>query len=295
MEPIKIKLFVLLLLIPLLSCTKESEPASQMEIKFRANLDGEQLTKASQPFEVGVKSLIYVYKATDQPESINPIANSPIEATGSSGGVLTTASPVYLPKGSYDFYSVSINDKTSFGPTITQGVSGSLTNKVDYLWAKCAPVNEGGTVIFEYGHKAVKVIITLTQGSGVSNLNVTSIKITPSKPSANTKLALSSGQITAATQTGDLDAMKLEANSGSYIMLPLSSNPINIEIEANLTIAGASHTGKKYSATIPAQAYQGGSCYLLSLSVNASSVTFNGATVKDWDSKNISSITLTEQ
>lgn len=277
------------------ACTKEGEDLkSESEIKFRASYENEVSTKAPTPFGTGNKATVIGFIAGADVTAASPVAGTPVELTGGAAGVLSPATPVYLPKGYYDFYSVSANDASSPGITFTSGLSAQLINGKDYLWAKQVNIAQGGTVILSFSHKAVGVEINIAAGSGVSSLTVTSIRFTPTKPESSSKMALLTGAIGSSTTKDVLTSMNLESLRGRYIMLPLSSQQLDVEVTVNAVIGGVSLSGKVYSASIPSMSYTSGNYYTLNLTVSASSMTFSGSTVDDWATQTISGVTLTE-
>jgi len=278
-----------------ISCEKNEFSNKIEESKFYASYSGESQTKATTTFTSGNKATILGYSAGANVTSATPVSGTPVDATCSSSGLLTPSSPVFLPKGSYDFYSVSLNNATSPNMTFSSGVSGQLSNGIDYLWANCTGIAQGGTVSFVYKHKAVGIEINVASGTGISNLSVTSIKITPTTPAANSKMSLSNGSIGETSGVGALTEVSLSGLKGKYIMLPLSSIGINIELTVNATIGGTAVTAKKYSASIPAQAYSSGYYYTINLTVSSTSLQFSGALVDDWTGQTITGISLTEQ
>lgn len=278
------------------SCNKEEIGIKTVEeMKFSASYNQEVVTKAPVPFTSGYKATIIGYVAGAAPLSATPVAGTPLEATAGAGGVLTPSTAVYLPKGSYDFYSVSLNSSTPAGITFTSGLSEQLTNQKDYIWAKHTGVSEGGVVTFGYNHKAVGVEINIAAGTGVTSMSVTSIRFTPTKPDASSKLTLSTGVIGVAADKDVLTSMSLSSAKGTYIMLPMASQAIGIEVTVNATIGGTAVTGKVYTGTIPARAYLSGTYYTINLTVSATSMSFTGSTVDDWTSQSITGVTLTEQ
>lgn len=278
-----------------ISCEK-SEPSNFIEeSKFYASFNAETQTKATTPFTNGNKATIYGYSAGANVTSATPVSGTPVDATCGPAGLLTPTTPVFLPKGSYDFYSVSLNNGNSPNMTFSSGVSGQLSNGIDYLWAKCVNIAQGGTASFTYNHKAVGIEINVTPGTGISNLSVTSISITPATPAANSKMNLSSGSIGESNSVGAMTPISLSGQQGKYIMLPLSSIGINIELTVNATIGGTAVTAKKYSASIPAQAYSSGYYYKINLTVSSTALQFSGAQVDDWTNQTITGISLTEQ
>ncbi len=279
------------------SCQKERgiDESERKAMKFYASYIFEATTKAPAVFPSGNKATIIGYIAGANVSSATPVAGTPVEATGGASGILSPASALFLPKSSYDFYSVSLNSTAPAALTFTSGLSVQLSNGTDYLWAKHASVSEGGAVTFSYFHKAAGMEINVSAGTGVTGLTVTSIKFTPAKPDASSKMNLSTGTIGSAAVKDVLTSMSLASNKGTFIMVPLASQSLNIEVTVNATIGGTSLSGKVYTATIPAQIYNGGTYYTLNLTVSATSMSFTGAQVEDWTSQTITGLTLIEQ
>jgi len=277
------------------SCQKEQKENSAKGILFYASYNGDIQTKATSVFTSGNKVTILGYSSGVDVTSSSAVSGTPLEATCGASGLLTPASALYLPKGSYDFYSVSLNSSTAPGLIFTSGQSAQLSNGIDYLWAKSTGISEGGTASFMYYHKAVGIEINITSGTGVSGLSVTSIKITPTIPTAASKMSLSNGIIGSANDVGVSTAMNLSGSKGTYIMLPINSTAINVELTVNATIGGTPVTAKKYTSTIPAQIYASGSYYIINFTVSSSAMQFTGAQVQDWTTQSITGATLAEQ
>lgn len=281
-------------LVSIISCEKAQIQKQDSEaMKFNASYNGEVSTKAEIAFPVGNKATIIGYSAGATISTATPVAGTPLEATGAAGGALT-ASALYLIKGFYDFYSVSVNSSSPAGITFSSGLSAQLVNSTDYLWAKAAGVAQGGTATLSFSHKAVAMEINVAAGSGVSNLTVMGIRFTPTKSDASSRMAIASGAIGAAAAKNNLTDMILSESKGTYIMLPSASLSLDVEITINGTIGGTNVLEKMYTAAIPAQIYSGGTYYTLNLTISATSMTFSGATVQDWTNQTISGISLTE-
>ncbi len=296
MKIAKIAKLLLLSAVVFQSCQKEqAEVKEGSEMKFFASFNKSAATKGATEFPSGNKATIFCYSGGSNPSSASPVSGTPLEATATSSGSLTPQTPLYLPKGSYDFYSVSSNTSSSPGLTFSGGVSQQLSNGVDYLWASQSSVSEGGIVYFPYLHRAVSLEISVVAGEGVSSMSVTSIKFTPSKPSSNTKMNLLNGEIGSAVQTDALTSFPVVAGKASAIMLPLSNLPISVEVTINGTIGGVAVSGKTYSTSLPAREYSGGTMYLVQLTVSANAITFSGSTIEEWTTQTIDGITLTEQ
>ena len=297
MKKITVLLLTICALAMLPSCQKERgiDGSERKAMKFYASYIFEAATKAPTIFPSGNKATIIGYIAGATVSSATPVAGTPVEATGGASGTLSPVSALFLPKGSYDFYSVSLNTTTPAGLTFISGISAQLSNGTDYLWAKHASVSEGGAVTFSYSHKAAGMEINVSAGTGVSGMTVTSIKFTPAKPDATSKMNLSTGTIGSAAVKDVSTPMSLTSNKGTFVMVPLASQSLNVEVTVNATIGGTPLTGKVYTAAIPAQVYNGGTYYTLNLTVSATSMSFTGAQVEDWTSQTISGLTLIEQ
>jgi len=278
------------------SCQKETEVEQNNGLmQFYAAYNGEFKTKGTSTFTSGNKVSIIGYTAGASTTTATAVSGTPVEATCGASGLLTPSTPIYLPKGTYDFYSVSLNSTSSPGISFISGSSAQLTNAIDYIWAKSSNISQGGTASFVYYHKAVGMEINIASGTGVSNLALTGISFTPTTPNITSKMALSDGTIGAASAVGSLTAMTITGSKGSYIMLPVGSVSINVEITVNATIGGTAVTSKKYTATIPSQAYQSGHYYTINFTISSTALQFTGAVVEDWTTQNISGVNLTEQ
>lgn len=279
------------------SCQKEERVICEEgnKMQFIANYSDSPHTKASTSFTTGNKVTIYACDASSTPSSSTFVEGTPLNATAQSAGILKPDQDLFLPKGSYNFYSVSQNSSTVFDLDFSSGVSEQLTNNIDYLWAKAASISEGGTVNFTYYHKAVGIKIIVSEGTGISNLTVTNIKLTPTKGTQSTKMNLATGVIEPSDNIDVLTPLSISNNSAEKIMLPLTSNALTIEVTANLTIGSASFNNKTYLATIPAREYEGGYYYTLNLEVNAQAIIFSGTQLEDWTNQTITGVSLTEQ
>lgn len=297
MKNLKNYLFAIAAITLLWSCQKEETGLveERNEVQFFACYNEAQFTKAPQAFPLNNKATIYGYTAGNDVTTKSPVSGTPVDATALIAGVLTPSPLLYLPKGSYDFYSVSLNSSTAPGLTFTSGVSGQLSNDIDYVWSKVSEISQGGIVNFSYKHKAVCLEMNVVAGNGVTSLVVKSITTTASQPSASSKMTLSDGSIAPTSTVSTPCAMTISENKGTKIMLPLSSNALAVEVTVDATIGGTQVNSKKYSATLPAIAYISGNYYTINLTVDATSITFSGALVEDWTLQTLSNLTLTEQ
>ncbi len=283
-----------IVLFSMTACTKEKSLKSENEMKFTASYSSTPLTKATSLFSFGNKATVYGYPAEADLAGSIPIAGTPIELTAVTNGNLTSVMPLYLPKGSYDFYSVSLNEPISPGITFNSNYSEQLINGKDYLWAKDINIGSGGTASFVYEHKAVGVEVSISTGEGINYIEVTSIKITPAKPDALSKMSLSTGEIGVSSVKDNLTSMVLNSQKGQYIMLPLSGQSLDIEVMANVKIGDITANNKIYTASVPIMNYESGYFYTINLKITSSSMHFSGSIVNDWIEQTLPQITLTE-
>ncbi len=297
----------------------QTNEKGEYAVHFSGNMDM-TLTKAgTTDVATGVKATISAYTKDDDVISKTAIVSKGYTVGITAGAFVGDESYVmYLPKGDYDFYSVSTNSATA-APTFISGVSTVLANGVDYLWATSAnfnvPTNTNKEVTLAFQRKAVKIIINVVSGDGVEltgwkataatdNDNAT---ITPPDPSTTVKMALANGTITPATGLTTAENMKTVAvdasahtATASYIMLPLGSgqNPI-VTLNVKVKIGGRDEADKQYTATLTApsstsSAFQSGNQYTYTATLKANKIELTGATVANWSEQTGDALTPTE-
>lgn len=325
----------LILSLPLLffsavGCTSDElqeKPITNEKGEYAVNFNGNMdltLTKAGTT-EVAkdVKATIFAYTSGDNVTSKTAIVSKGYTVGDTPGTFIGDTEGdvpfvMYLPKNSYDFYAVSCNS-TATVPTFTSGVSGVLSNGVDYIYAKPTPATSVPTttdVKLAFERKAVKIIINVASGDGVeltaweaaasegTNDNAT---ITPPDPSSTVKMALTDGTITPATalttavnMTTDDVNTDAHTATASYIMLPLGSgqNP-TVTLKVKVKIGGRTAESKTYTATLTApsstsSAFTSGNQYTYTATLKANKIEFTGATVANWGEQTGGNLTPTE-
>lgn len=290
------------------SCAKEKckncpplPDSSLLCVSFSGDYSLQKQTKASSTtFPSGIQTSILAYSAGDNPTIKTAYTGTPISATSDASGnlVFNNGVSLFMPGGSYDFYSISANSSSVPNITFTNGLSGVLNNGVDYLWAssKNTSVTANTNVPFQFAHRATAIRLSITAGDGVTGLTVKSIKIGQTQEGA--VMGLSTGVISAASilSTNKADMM-LASNTGTFIMLPLIAGiSIPVEVYVDATIGGSAQTNKKYTATIPAPTggFESGTVYKFAASIGASGITFLNATLEDWNEQTLVSINLNE-
>ncbi|MEN6619419.1 MAG: fimbrillin family protein [Rikenellaceae bacterium] len=247
----KLRSIIIYIVLIVLSCTKKIEN-SESRITFYGSHYRE--TKSSTTLENGTRVVIYAFEPND---INNPHSRTPMELFAAAGGVLTPATPLFLPRGSYDFYSVSLNKSSNSGITFSGGVSGQLSNGEDYLWAssKNSSVNGNTNIILTYKHTACKVNISINEASNISNVCITSVKYTlPSETAL--RMNLGNGTIQASASVSPLSTIPGTGNSRTFICLPCSA-AMEVEIKLNAIIDGEPVTNKTFRASINAIFEQG--------------------------------------
>lgn len=220
MKTTNILLSIPLLFLSTVGCTSDElqdKPVINEKGEYAVNFNGNMdltLTKADPSVAENVKATISAYTSGANVTSATAIVSNGYTVGATAGtfvgdNIDGTSTPfvMYLPKGSYDFYAVSCNavaadNKTI--PTFTSGVSGVLSNGVDYIWAKpnAVSVPTSTDVKLEFKRQAVQIEITL-EGSEADGVELKDWQttnpatITPPVTTGCT-MALATGVITAA-------------------------------------------------------------------------------------------------
>lgn len=254
-------------------------------VAFHATLESLNMTRSMSPIAANTLVTIYAFHGeTDNATSTAPMARGNYVAQ--QAGMLSGVSnyKMYLSNGLFDFYAVSTNSSTRF-PTISNGVSSTLQNGVDYLWWGCANYEINGsqmTVPVVFNHVATQIVIELSAGEGVVLQSLASASITP--PQAGASLDLSSGTITPTSEYATTPvAMGINGLKAQYTMLPLqSTTPMTLTLSLNLNYDPTPHD---YTVSIPVPdgGFQGGNSYLYQAIVDANMVTFPTVDVNDWN------------
>lgn len=275
----KIYIIIFFLMSMLFGCSKEpSAPQEEINtINFFCGMEQAQ-TKANSVFASGNTAIIYAYASGGIAANIG---GTPLNATALGSGLLSPASTIFLPKGSYDFYSVSANNSLVQNISFTGGVSGDLANGVDYLWAgnKNITVNNGANVTFAYKHIACQLQIRIVANLRVSGLVVNSVKFTYPITSG-VKMNLSTGSISSSGSVSALNNVSGRGNTRNFICLPCTVST-QVEININATIDGQPVTNKTYRATVN-QVLVAGNSYDIALNMNADNVFSTTCSIVAW-------------
>lgn len=297
--------FVLIIVSQLISCKKENCDSCNKTIKDSTLLcvtfSGDYTpTKSVTAIPAGVQTSIFAYTSGSNPQIQSAYPGTPMEATSDINGNLSICSGnrLYVPPGTYDFYAISTNGPTICGMTIRNGVSNSLTNCVDYLWAssKERSVERNTNVILQFAHRGATICLTITSDYFKEMLVVKSIKVRLPQPGSF--MNISTGIISMAKVLDTaMTNMTLKENAGTCIMLPMvSETDLPVEICIDVAIDGSIIKDKRYKASIPAPAkgFEGGFRYKYTASVGDTGVTFLNATLEEWNEQTLTTINLCE-
>ncbi|MFA5849484.1 MAG: fimbrillin family protein [Bacteroidales bacterium] len=244
-------LFTISVVLIAVLCTKKTD-SPESRITFYGSYHSQ--TKTSAFLTSGNKSAIYTFA----PDEINiPLAGTPIELSASAGGLLTCGNALFLPKGTYDFYSVSLNNNTSPALDFPEGMSGQLVNGVDYLWAsvKNSSVNGNTNIVFLYKHSVCKVNISITTAPEITDLYIKSIKYTlPSE--SGIRMNLKNGIVPISQYVGFLTTLPGSDNSRTFFCLPCSALMV-VEIAIDIVINGELFSDRVYRAAVNEDFRQG--------------------------------------
>ncbi len=270
---------IIIFTIILFSCSRDSYSPDESSnlVKFSC-IKTKTATKAGSFFPNGNIATIHAYS---QGKIEGSVGGTPTYATASVNGILTTESCIYLPKGYYDFYSVSEN--SSYVPDILfcNGLYGNLENFVDYLWAgnKNFHVDNGAYVTFEYQHMACQIQIKIESNDRVNGIEINSVMLTlPAKEGV--KMDLTSGFIRSSEYVYAMSTLPGYGNSRNLICLPCNS-PLQIEVNINACIDNQNVTNKSYGTTI-SQPLVGGKSYEIILMINPDNSISSTCNIVDW-------------
>lgn len=257
---------------------------NQALLQFSAGIES-QNTKSVYAFPQGRFATIYSYPSGTATVSSDPTVSMSYSAN--SPGILSPVSgtAMYLPNGSWDFYSVATNQKTpSAIPAFSKGISGALSNGIDYLYwsvSKLTVVPPQLTVPITYSHSCTQVTVKLVNGNGIAIDSLISATITPTQPTS--VMALSTGVIPPATTLSSTPVnMGVAGKVAHYTMLPVKSTS-NATATFSILINGEK-TARNYqvSFTMPSAGWVAGDSYVYQATVNANEIVFSPVSVRDW-------------
>jgi len=274
----KISLICLTILL-LTSCDKITD--QQKIIRFFVKYATPAVKASFSTFTNGYSALIFTYTNGSVSEIIT---GSPLNAISQNGGNLYTSTPLILPNGYYDFYSISNNSPSPINISFYNGISQELCNGVDYLWASnnAVGVNNGATVSFAYRHLACLINIYITPSINVINLNINYIRFTM-PVNYGVAMNLANGTVNSSSSTTALSIVPGSGSTRSFICLPCIAQS-QIEVSLNATIDGEIVNNRLYRANIN-QSYVSGNSYDIILNLNTENSLSLFVSVAPWQNK----------
>ncbi|MDP3436002.1 MAG: fimbrillin family protein [Bacteroidales bacterium] len=264
-----------------LACIKSGDNLHQEHyLKFISY--GGPLTKGQIPFTTGNRSSILVFEA----ESLcGYFGGTPVIATGGSDGELLPQNSIALVKGSYDIYTVSLNNSQNPSLVFENGLSKELENGRDYLWAsqKNVTVNSDKVIVFNYKRLACLVTLKVKADTYIKNLVIKDMKLSVPKTDS-IYMNLSQGKINSSTLCDSLISLAGSGSERSVIIVP-KKGPTDIEIEVDATINGLNIRGKKYSAVLDIE-FTSGNSYMIELEIVSDKIAAVTTSVSVWRLKN---------
>ncbi len=304
------KVFTVGVLTIVTSCIKErcvgcgSDPQSDSTIfmvSFSCNYEyGSGLTKSTGTIGEGVRASVFAFSCGDNPERYPSFPGTPVLTISDNFGNLSLKKGEYLfvPEGYYDFYSISENSKSELDIKVASGVSSTLENGMDYLWAsfKDSYIAVNTNICFKFRHCSARLKIDFTGGEGVRDLQIERVSLAP--PAKGGRMILSSGTISSADRLEDVSQeMLLSGLSAQFTMLPLNSGikiPVEVELRAKFDGINPEYRKCKVVIPSPAEGFRGGSSYNFIAKVYAHGLDLGEAVVLDWNSETPVNINLTD-
>lgn len=234
------------------------------------------------PLVPGVIVTVYAYPTGNN----YPVNQGDYESLQSSALTGIDSYIMYLPNGTYNFYSISTNDKD-----MTQALHNNqitdLHNKTDYLWAMNTNEliqNSTKNIAIVLKHIACQIGIKMVAGPGITINSIDSAFI--QMPDTSGVINLLSGQISQAPLSADSAKMEIIGNTAKSIILPTSANSISFYVY--LKINGESYS-IPYKALIaaPSGGLTSGNFYEYTAVINLENMVFSAYNVYDWNTKDL--------
>lgn len=217
-------------------------------------------------------------------------------------GVLSPVSgDLSLPIGTYDFYSLSIGNQSTYPPTVTNmdtGIVHSLSNGLDYLTCvmESEAISGPTTIDLTFNHVASQVMVIVVSGSSTTTVDsIYSATISqPTISSSSPVLDLFTGEMTSATALSSTPiSMAITDSLCQQILLPLKYSG-NLTMNFQAYVNGAS-SPMNYSVGIPLvnSELASGSSYEYKVVISEDVVSVATASVNPWTEVNETGSPLT--
>lgn len=274
--------FTLFILTVFSSCqNSKDDPSNQSDnnILFSAQV---KPTKSTTPLVPGVIATVYAFKSGNN----YPVNQGDYEALAS--GALTGVDDyiMYLPDGTYNFYTVSTNTSDMTESLYNNQVT-NLQNNTDYLWAQNlneTVLNATKSVSVVLKHIACQININLIAGNGITINSIDSAYI--QKPDSSGTINILTGVISQSPLSPDSTKMNITGAAVKTVLLPTSATSIPFYVY--LKVNGENYS-LPYSALIntPSGGFSSGNLYEYTAVINLENMIFSALNVYDWNTNDL--------
>lgn len=245
----------------ILSC-EEPEPNAN-RIKFKS--DNLPLIPTKAIFQSGNLCNIHIIHSGTR---IYYAGGSPLNGQSDNYGYINPVNPVYLERGLYDFYLLSVNDSQLPQLTFSNGYAVNLSNGLDYLWSGIKGVTIAGDRTLSFNFKRLCCRIELNVKSSASIKNMVVKKIEFALPdAAGYALDLISGNIQFSSGAGVLTVIGGSGTGRLFTMLP-KTGTTEVAVEIDGEINGGAVTSKRFTTQLNSD-FLPGVYYLIDLEIES--------------------------
>ena len=209
-----------------------------------------------------------------------------------SGTLSPVGNSLFLTGGTYNLYSVGINNENIVAPSFNDTIYSGIKNNTDYIWGDLLNVSPSGTAqdyFLNFNHYCTQIQLAVSLTNTITVDSIYSIGITPSDTTDVTWNLMSGimGPSTSVISTIKyLPFVKSGDNSylAQYIMVPLDYDStegmtfyIKLKINSELY-------AREYETQVPVyDGYmQGGYSYKYNFAIDTVTAVFNNVYIEPW-------------
>ncbi|MGL5683705.1 MAG: fimbrillin family protein [Marinifilaceae bacterium] len=258
------------------------------KVTFNASTESLVSTKGLSALAKDRNVIVYAY---GEGRTVTQTPDAQVNYKTLTAGTLSpTSQDMYLTKGTYNFYSATINSSGAAAPTFTNGVVSSLNNGVDYLWWSLAGkvVNTSPELInITFEHCCAQIVLRIEGGTNLTVNSIATAKIYPPTTSG-ASWSLATGIIAPVSSAATTQMnMGINSNVAQLIVLPVSQSTagFGVDLSVNVTLNdGATTQTNTYITSIaaPGGIFEAGHSYLFLGIIKGEEIEFGNAQVIDW-------------